>query len=129
MRTGIHEAVEQGNLEQVETILRENPEFVHFRDEDGMTLLHILLECGGNFEMADLLIKSGADINISDALMRQTPIFWAILNGRIDVIELLLSGGAQLNVMDIKGHTPLRWAQACEEDEIADLILKQMERA
>jgi ankyrin repeat protein len=41
----------------------------------------------------------------------QTPIFYAIKQSKIEVVEFLLKQGANLTVMDKKGYTPMTWAK------------------
>jgi uncharacterized protein len=55
--------------------------------------------------MARRLIKNGAPINGSEG--RRQPIFWAIQEGRTDVMEALIQAGADVNTgeYDIAGRT------------------------
>lgn len=64
-----------------------------------------------NIELIQLLIKKGADFNVSKHLAG-TPLTNACEAGHKDVVELLLQHGANVSLIDIDGKTPLREARA-----------------
>jgi cytohesin len=57
--------------------------------------LHLAAQSGSP-DAVRVLLKHGVDINVKDG-KGQTPIDWAVKQGRIKVTELLLDKGAQLN--------------------------------
>ena len=75
--TRLTKAVIQGDLSQVRTILDENRELVHQRDEAGATALHYAT-LGGHREIVQLLLDNGAEINQADGQFGATPTGWAI---------------------------------------------------
>jgi ankyrin repeat protein len=75
--TRLTKAVIQGDLRQVRTILDENRELVHQRDETGATALHYAT-LGGHREIVQLLLDNGAEINKADGQFGATPTGWAI---------------------------------------------------
>ena len=66
--------------------------------------------CGINCEVSKILIDAGADIN-AKADNLQTPLHWATLHGKEDIINLLINEGADLKVKDLSGKTPLELAK------------------
>jgi ankyrin repeat protein len=70
-------AVKQGDIKQVHTILDENPGLIHQRDESGATALHYAT-FNGDREIVRLLLDRGAEINNTDNQFGATPTGWAI---------------------------------------------------
>ena len=70
-------AVKRRDIDQVKTILDEDGELVHVRDEAGATVLHYAT-LDGLREIVQLLIDRGADINSLDSQFGATPTGWAI---------------------------------------------------
>lgn len=56
------------------------------------------------------LVDAGADSDLVDN-NGQTPLFYAIKNGKLDVVEYLAERGANVNVIDKKNITPVSWAK------------------
>ncbi|AZO30868.1 ankyrin repeat domain-containing protein [Mesorhizobium sp. M1B.F.Ca.ET.045.04.1.1] len=74
---------------------------------DGVTALYIACE-GGNVELAGLLIKHGADVNLPVSWQR-TPLYAANKGGHAEIVKLLLDSGANPNQV-AKAQTPLHVA-------------------
>ena len=53
----------------------------------------------GHFDVAELLIKHGADVN-SVARSGRTPLIAAAFGGHVKVVKLLLDNGAKLDKQD-----------------------------
>lgn len=72
-------------------LLKERPDLVNSRDPDsgGATLLHAVA-WEGDVEAATILIDAGADLEATDDRYKSTPLGWAVVAGRADVVELLL---------------------------------------
>jgi ankyrin repeat protein len=75
--TKLTEAVQQGNLDLVRTILDGNKDLVYQEDETGATALHYAT-FNGDREIAQVLLDRGAPINRKDARFGATPAGWAI---------------------------------------------------
>ena len=71
------EAVKQGNLERVRSILESDARLANQKDESGATPLHHAT-LHGNRPMVELLLARGADINSTDSQFGATPAGWAI---------------------------------------------------
>lgn len=57
-------------------------------------------------EITEILIKAGADINLTDR-NSCSPLYKAAFHGRPVLIEMLLKAGADINQADKEGQTPL----------------------
>ena len=63
-----------------------------------------------NFEIAELLLRNGADVNATNNL-RMTPLQFAARKGHPKMVELFLNHGASKESKDIFGWTPLMEAE------------------
>ncbi|KAL6821372.1 hypothetical protein V8C40DRAFT_250194 [Trichoderma camerunense] len=70
-----------------------------------------------------LLFGNISEINHVDACGR-TPLFHAICNGNVTVVETLLKAGARLDMIDDIGGTPLFYAISFRREDIVKLLLK-----
>jgi len=75
-------------------------------------------------EIADILIKRGADVNARDNTGR-TPLHFACQSGNINLVNMLIENGALVNERDNRGRTPLHFAALSSDCKlIATLLLK-----
>lgn len=89
----IREAVEVGGLDRVRVLLRENPECVNARDDEGCTPLHYPHQgTPHGKEMIELFLEHGADINAKNNAGRK-PIDQMLQNGRPDLASVLRRRG------------------------------------
>ncbi|HVA66956.1 MAG TPA: ankyrin repeat domain-containing protein [Elusimicrobiota bacterium] len=63
----------------------------------------------GYADIAQLLIKHGADVNVQNG-GNDTPLHWAALGGHADLVKLLVGAGADVNAADNSLDTPLHFA-------------------
>lgn len=63
----------------------------------------------GSIQMAEQLLKNGADVNGCD-YDRRTPLHVAAADGQLQMLVWLLRRGASVHVRDRHGHTPLQQA-------------------
>src|SRR5579863_6636441 len=71
------DAAKRGDLEGVRAVAKEHLELLNGKDETGATALHYAA-FDGRQEIAELLVKMGADVNARDDRFRATPSGWAI---------------------------------------------------
>ncbi len=71
------DAAKRGDIEGVRAIAKEHPELLNGRDGTGATALHYAA-FDGRQELAESLVKMGADVNARDNRFRATPAGWAI---------------------------------------------------
>ncbi len=70
-----------------------------------------------------LLNREPSLINVKDSA-GYTPLHWAAIDGRKDVITLLLARGADVNARNPQGATPLHMAAGSGRKEAAEVLLK-----
>lgn len=104
----IFEAIENNDIEKFKLLLNKiNSKNINIRDENGMTLLHI--SClKNNFEITELLLKNGADVNAENNKY-ETPLHLitaSIIDGAM-ITELLIKNGADINAKNNFGYTSL----------------------
>jgi ankyrin repeat protein len=89
------------------------------RDHYGCTALH-WASYRGYLEISELLVSSGADVNIRDKYGGST----ALHNASMKIVQLLLCQGADMSIRDNYGRTALDWASSNGYLKIADCLHK-----
>ncbi|MSR64427.1 MAG: hypothetical protein EXS18_01445 [Verrucomicrobiae bacterium] len=111
-----------GDTVKVAHLLEANPSAVNARDSfSKRTPLHFATE-KGHLDVAELLLKKGADINAQD-YMGMTPLHWAVDRQQKDVVEFLIANKAQLDVTNEKGDTPLQLTVWNKTTDLAELLI------
>jgi ankyrin repeat protein len=90
----IHHLVQLERFPDVHRVLAESPDAVHARGGDGHTPLHD----ARSIEMADLLLRHGADINARDVDHESTPAQYMIRD-RTAVAKHLVEQGATTDIL------------------------------
>ena len=121
----LEDAVQSGNLEQVERLIEQDPALVNPRpdgDSGGEEVPPLHLAAYENhFEIAQFLLKNGADVNLYIKNDKATPIM-AAMNAKM--AKLLIAHGADI---DVRGHhshkTPLQAAADWGNVELAKVLI------
>ena len=77
----------------------------------------------GYYEIVELLIEKGANVNFPDAL-DNTPLHKACEGFHLEIVELLLKHGAQKKVMNAYSDTPEDLANECKDSEKRATIIE-----
>lgn len=96
--------VKDGQEEKVRELLRNEPELVNLRDEEGLLPIHWAAD-RGHLRIVEELVNKGRDNVNSQDEDGQTPLHYAASCGHTDVVEYLVSVGAR-SIKDNNGMTP-----------------------
>jgi uncharacterized protein len=97
----IVEAIQKGDLDALQALLRENPALANERVDGQRTPLHIATDWPGHFPngaaIVTALIKAGANVNAPFIGPHQeTPLHWAASCDDVAVLDVLLDHGANI---------------------------------
>ena len=77
-----------------------------------------------NDEIAEALIRGGADIDMTDKY-DATPLHYASIYGYLEFVEMLLYYDASIDKKTVEGTTPLLAAVWAGNADIADLLIQK----
>jgi len=111
-----------GDFEQAESILQHESMYANWSEpEKSVSILHTLAY-HDMLDACNLLLRYGADPNISNC-NDETPLFWAVRMNCFHVVMTLLENGADTNVLDKSGSSPLHYACCHAVPEVIPLLL------
>ena len=112
-----------GNLDDIKSIISENPGKINQKDKDGNSFLHLAVRAG-NADMVKFLVSKGADVNMKDNY-GQTPLQISAHSDNVEVVIPLVSHGAKINIKNAIGKTPLHDAVYHAQLEIVKYLISQ----
>jgi len=119
-QSGIFEIARQGCVEDLQDILKNNPEEINYKNTSGFTPL-TLASYNHNVEVATLLAKHVKNINAnSDS---GTALMAAVFKNDIDISKMLLDLGADPNIADPNGTVALHYATRLSNEGIIKLLV------
>jgi ankyrin repeat protein len=102
------QAAENGQLEEVKSLIQTDPSLVNVTDKEGYTPLH--RACYGNHvEIVKYLLQNGANIAAKTELQWE-PLHSCCRWNHIECAQVLISEGADVNALSEGGQTPLHIA-------------------
>lgn len=112
-------AIEKGNADEVEQLLVQHPDLVNSRDWTSPPLHCAVL--WNQLRIADMLLANGADIEIRDPDHKTTPLRYAIVYCRKEMIRLLISRGANTGALIENGTTAIQLATDAANGKFEEL--------
>ena len=112
--------VNEGNVKEVENILKEYNSYVNNRNYEGFTLLSLAV-IRNNIEMAELLLKYNADVN-AEVDLTDSVLIGAVDNNNMEMVKLLLSYGADIDYQGFRGRTALFCALEYNRKENIEMV-------
>jgi ankyrin repeat protein len=79
----------------------------------------------GHFAIVHLLLGTGQVNTETMSSNGRTPLFWAAVNGHLEVVGLLLMYAAEFEVEDLHGRTPLCMAAENGHERIVKLFIEE----
>jgi ankyrin repeat protein len=120
----LHEAAAKGDKDEVNKLLRANPDKIHSKNEEGKTALFLSAESGG-FAVAKLLLSWGANV-YTRGPEELTVLHAAAKSGNAKVLELLLiKGGMPVGLLDETGCTALHHAAFTGSEECCRILIEK----
>jgi ankyrin repeat protein len=118
----IHSIVFSGDKERMLRLL--NKDNINHQSKDGSTPLYlaILIE---KYEMAQILIKGGADVNIPN-YEKDSPIHLACYFGNMQMVQELVNSRANLFAKNDNGNLPFALAVNKGHDDIVRFLYKKI---
>jgi len=119
----IHEAVKNNDTAKVRELIKNNPDLVLSKDEDGFTPLH-LAAANGYKGLVEFLLTTKAEVNAKDNA-GSTPLHQAATaeGEHTDLVEVLLAHKADVNAADKHGLTPLHYATLANNRGVVKALL------
>lgn len=114
-------AAQGGHTALVSTLLGKHHAPCDQRPHDGKTALR-LAALEGHYDVVQLLLVHGADINSKDADGRST-LYVLALDNRLAMAKYLVSQGADVETRDLEGRTPLHVSAWQGHTEMVCLLL------
>ena len=89
------------------------------------TPLHVAAK-NGFWELADVLVQSGGNVNAKNSPKQETPLHLAVRNGHQHITEFLIHRGSHVNAKNAPmQETPLHLASRNGHQQIAEFLIEQ----
>lgn len=120
-QSDIFQIARKGNVEELRSYLKANPNTLNSVNENGSTPL--ILACYyNNIDVVRELLYQGADID--SKIDMGTALMAAVVKGNDDIVLFLLEKGANPNLKDANQSTALIYATLFKNKEIMSILIK-----
>ena len=121
----LFKAIKDGDIENIERLIKKNYNYALFRDEFGQTAFHICAK-RNIYQIVLLLISRLGDIDARD-IHGRTPLMRAVEYGNLETISVLLFNYADPNIEDNEGKKAIDLLRFKKNSE--NVIEYKIERA
>ncbi len=113
-----------GNAELLRLFLEAGADpNVNDEEGNGCKLLHYLAASPGAKPSIEVLLQFKANINARDRFFQFTPLTWAVVQRRLEMVHFFLAHGAAIELPDDQPWTTSRfWARRLEEPAILQAL-------
>lgn len=118
----LHNATDQGNLEQVEALCAGGAEVDRLCDAGATPL--VVAACRGYTAVIGALLSRGADVGLRCTKIDRTALHAAALFGHADLVPVLCSAGAAVGCFDAEGLSALHQSVCCGNEAVAAALLE-----
>jgi ankyrin repeat protein len=119
----IHYASYQGSVEMVKLLQRQGAD-LRARGERGWKPVHYAA-MGGHQPLLDYLISQNRDFLKEKTRVGFTPLFIAVVNGKLDAVAYLLDCGADVTLLDLNGWSVIHYATIRNNRSIVELLIEK----
>lgn len=119
-QNGLYLAMREPSPKVVQVLMNWSKTNVNNLNAQGESVL-MLAAIKGDFELAERLIKKGADVNKTN----WTPLHYAATGGHTQLIGLLLENSAYIDAESPNGTTPLMMAAMYGSESAVKLLLQE----
>jgi ankyrin repeat protein len=117
----LNAAIEAGDIPRINSLIVEDRSILRACGVKSTTPLNCAVRKGSR-EIAELLLRSGADVNGPDEL-GLTPLHCAAGEGNTPMLRFLISTGARVNATAHGGVTPLHMAVNSRSRDVVELLV------
>jgi ankyrin repeat protein len=112
------EAIKKNDISKVRSLINKREDINAPLAGLGINPLWLAVNIGlpELFEIIELLIQRGADVNLREEVVGATPLMSASMNGLTEIGELLIKNKANVNEKNYDGQSALHWA--CEQGHV-----------
>lgn len=111
--TALHYAVDGGHCDTIEYMIMDGADPNAIETRNGWTPLLRAASLNAKAEVALVLVKYGAHLNVED-FNNKTALMTATINGNIDFVKALVNSGADMYILTEDGRTLYDLAQAMD---------------
>ena len=111
----------QGMISEVVNCLEEGFPINQELNVEGWTLLHLAAQAG-DIPMLEMLLNTGAKLDIQEKEYLWTPLMVAVLNGQLEAVYILVQRGASLSARDRDGETARTLAKKYNQRRISTIL-------
>jgi len=121
MQTNLFQATKDGDFDQCKALVDEAGADVNRKDDDGATCL-IFAAMRGWLAISELLVDSGAEVDVQDEKSGWTALMQATYYGHNSIALLLIESGADISLQAGNGCTAFDIASIIGDTEVVRLL-------